>query len=140
MPGRTVITRVGPSPTGLLFDQTFVSAPGRSGQHFAGAAASGRIEAVANRTHDRQVFRCEQPVHKTDLFNADSVFTSHASTEINTFAQNFIAGLQDLGDLFFVAFIKEQDGMDISIPRVKHIDDSKTVPLAAGDNKLQDFR
>ena len=55
-----------------LFD-VFHPAGSRGGQHFAGAAPAIGVEHFANVVHHGQVFVGEQPVHETDLLDADAV-------------------------------------------------------------------
>ena len=90
----------------FLFDEAFIAATGRCWEHFSGAAASGGIETVTDRSHDVEVFGGEQSIHKADFFYTNSMLASDTAAEIDTFSQDFVARLEHAGDLFGVSFIE----------------------------------
>ena len=68
------------------------------------------------------------------------MFAGHAAAEFDAFAEDLVARFEDSFDLFGVAFVEQQDRVDVAVSRVKDVDDAETVSLPARDDELQNLR
>ena len=79
-------------------------------------------------------------MHEADLFDANPVLARHAASTIQTLLKDFMAGGDDALGLFGIAFVKQQDRMDVTIARVKNIHDANVMLAADFGDALQDMR
>lgn len=118
----------------------FHAAAAGGGEHFVGAEIAERIEGVAEVFHGGEVAGREHFVHEADFFDADAVFAGDAAAGGEAFVEDFIAGVENAADLLGVAFVEEQNRMNVAIAGVKNIDNANIVSLANFDDFLEDVR
>ena len=82
-------------------------------QHLAWAATTIGIERESQVVHHVQIVGAEELFHEIDLLNADSVLAGDAAAEFDALRQNLIAGLQHALNLIFVAFVEQQNRVDV---------------------------
>ena len=98
-----------------------------------------RVERLPQVVHRLQIIRREHLLHEMDLLDADAVFARHAAAAGQTRFEDFIARVQHAFDLLGMAFIEEQDRMDVAVARVEDVDDLDIVLRAdLGDLPLNE--
>ena len=125
-------------PTTGMFLFEPASTGGR--QHLTRAQIILWIECPSQVRHSGEVVSGEHLVHELDLLDADPVFASDASATSKTLIQDLAACFQDVFGLFQIAFVEQQDRMDISVAGVENVHDADVVLLANLDDAFQDVR
>ena len=110
-----------------------------AGEHFVGVAALRGVEDFAEFLHRGEVGRGKLFGHEIDFFDADAVFAGDAAAEFDAFFKDVIAGLDSFGDLFRIAFIVEDERMDVAVASVKDVRNAQIVFGAGGANEAHDF-
>ena len=67
------------------------------------------------------------------------MFSGDAATHVDAFVQDLVAREQHALDLFGVAFVEQQDRMDVAVAGVEDVDDADAVPRARLGDELQDL-
>ncbi len=121
----------------------FHAAGAGGGEHLLGAASAIGIERFADIVHHGQIVFREELTHEVDLLDSNAVLSGNAPAEFNALRENFITSEHHAADLVLVAFVEEQNRMDIPVARMEHIDNTDTMSVSAfgdGGEDLREFR
>ncbi len=99
-----------------------------AGEHLGWVAPALGVERAPDRHHRGQVLGGEQLGHEFHLFDSDPMFAGNAASHRDAFIEDLVAGQQDPFDLVLVAFVKEQDRMDVAVAGMEDIGDPQVVP------------
>ena len=97
------------------------------GKHLLRVARSLRIECALHFKHGLQIRFGKLPIHEIALVESDAVFATQAAAHRHTGFGDFGAGGQHALRLLEILLIVEQDGMEISVARMKDIGDRDSV-------------
>ena len=78
--------------------------------------------------------------HEVDFLDTDAVFARDATAEFDAFFEDVVAGLDGFGHLLRIAFIVEDEGMDVPITGMKNVRDAQAVFFAGLPDELHDLR
>lgn len=99
-----------------------------------------RIEDRAQRAHRIEVILGKLLGHEINFLDADAVLARHASTQLHTLVEDRFACGHGAPDLIRVAFVVEDERMNIPVAGVKNIRDPKIELGAGGGDEPHDDR
>ena len=67
---------------------------------------------------------------KLNFLHADAVLAGHAAAASDALVENFAAGRQHAVHLLRIAFVEQQNRMDVAVAGVEHVDDPDVVLFA----------
>src|SRR5436190_17828390 len=108
-----------------LFSGREIAAAFSSGKNLVRITSVLRIKYPAQRAHAVQVVPGKLLLHKIDFLDANAVFAGHTASQINAFLQNVHSCGYSIGNLVDVAFIIQDQRMDVAITSVENIRDPK---------------
>ncbi len=97
------------------------------------------IENGSQSSHRIEVVLGELLGHEIDFFDADAVLTGHAAAEFDAFFEDFVADGDRIAHLLGIAFIVEDQGMDVTIAGMEDVRDAQAVFFAALANEAHDL-
>jgi len=100
------------------------------GKNLAGIQAARGIESVADGAHEREIGFGEKQRHEAIFFHADAVFASDCAAHFDTEANDGVRGGDSTMELFFVAGVEKNDGMQVAVASVENVADLETVFFA----------
>src|ERR1700722_2948562 len=92
-------------------------------ENFPGIQRALRIERVVDAAHEIEIRIGEEKRHEFAFFHADAVFAGEAAADFDAVTNDLRGGFQRTLELFVVAKIVENDGMEIAIAGVEDVAD-----------------
>ncbi len=92
-------------------------------ENFSGIERAFWIECVVDAAHEFEIGVGKEKRHELAFFHTDAVFTGEAAADFNAVTDDFGGCFQRALELFVVAEIIENDGMEIAVAGVEYVAD-----------------
>src|SRR6185295_15993997 len=100
-----------------------------------GIAAALRVEDLSQKPHRVEIVGAELPGHEIDFLDTNAVLAGDTAAEFDASREDFVPGGQRAADLAGVAFIVEDQRVEIAVAGVEDVRDAQAVAAAAIGDK-----
>src|ERR1700761_9045182 len=95
-------------------------------EDFTGIQRTLWIKGVVDAAHEIEIGVVEEERHELAFFHADAVLAGETAAHFDAVADDFCGGFHRSLELFVVAKIVENDGMEIAVAGVEDVADVET--------------